>query len=58
MPERREPPHDPVDERTALEDRLDYHRTTLLMKCGGLTPQELVQQAASRVAGKKDALTA
>ena len=44
-PERREPPHDPVDERTALEDRLDYHRTTLLMKCGGLTPHQLVQQS-------------
>jgi len=46
-PERREPPHDPVDERTALEDRLEYHRTTLLMKCSGLTPQQLVQKSVS-----------
>lgn len=45
LPERREPRHDPVDERTALEDRLDYHRTTLLMKCGGLTPHQRVQQS-------------
>lgn len=45
MPERHDPPHDPVDERTALEDRLDYHRTTLLMKCGGLTPHQLVEQS-------------
>ena len=43
-PERREPPHDPVDERTALEDRLEYHRTTLLVKCGGLTSHQLVHQ--------------
>ena len=41
MPERREPPNDPVDERTALDDRLDFQRTTLLMKCGGLTPEQL-----------------
>ncbi|WP_235537078.1 DinB family protein [Nocardioides sp. Soil805] len=45
-PERREPSHEPVDERTALEDRLDYQRTTLLVKCGGLTPDQLVQQSA------------
>jgi Protein of unknown function (DUF664) len=37
-PERPEPPHNPVDERTALEDRLDFQRTTLLLKCGG-SPQ-------------------
>jgi len=46
-PERREPPHDPVDERTALEDRLEYHRTTLLMKGSGLTPQQLVHKSVS-----------
>jgi hypothetical protein len=40
-PERVEPPIDPLDERAALEDRLEYHRTTLLMKCGGLTPEQL-----------------
>ena len=26
-----------MDERAALEDRLEYQRTTLLLKCGGLT---------------------
>ena len=25
----------------ALEDRLDFQRTTLLLKCGGLTPEQL-----------------
>ena len=40
-PERREPPNNPIDERAALEDRLDYQRTTLLVKCGGLTPEQL-----------------
>ncbi|MGC4936536.1 DinB family protein [Kribbella sp. DT2] len=44
-PERTEPPVDPVDERAALEDRLEYHRTTLLMKCGGLTPEQLALRA-------------
>ena len=41
MPERREPPNGPIDERAALEDRLDFQRTTLLLKCGGLTPEQL-----------------
>ena len=40
-PERPEPPNNPIDERAALEDRLDYQRTTLLLKCGGLTPEQL-----------------
>ncbi|GIG71134.1 DinB family protein [Phytomonospora endophytica] len=40
-PERPEPPNDPVDERTALDDRLDFQRATLLLKCGGLTPEQL-----------------
>jgi hypothetical protein len=40
-PERPEPPNNPVDERAALEDRLDFQRTTLLLKCGGLTPEQL-----------------
>ena len=32
----------PLDhERSALEDRLDYQRSTLLLKCGGLTPEQL-----------------
>ncbi|MEV8375280.1 DinB family protein [Kribbella sp. NPDC056861] len=40
-PERVEPPIDPVDERAALDDRLEFHRATLLVKCGGLTPEQL-----------------
>ncbi|TDU89573.1 uncharacterized protein DUF664 [Kribbella voronezhensis] len=40
-PERPEPPNNPSDERAALEDRLEYQRTTLLQKCGGLTPEQL-----------------
>src|SRR3954452_12535036 len=44
-PERPEPPCNPVDERAALEDRLDYQRTTLLLKCGGLTPEQLAEQS-------------
>lgn len=30
-----------ADERTALEEWLDYHRATLLMKCAGLTAEQL-----------------
>jgi hypothetical protein len=41
MPERAEPPINPIDERAALEDRLEFQRTTLLLKCGGLTPEQL-----------------
>lgn len=44
MPERVEP--DRVrDERAALEQRLDYHRATLLTKCAGLTGEQLAQRA-------------
>ncbi|GAA2156092.1 DinB family protein [Nocardioides koreensis] len=44
-PERPEPPNNPVDERAALEDRLEYQRTTLLLKCGGLTPEQLAERS-------------
>jgi hypothetical protein len=40
-PERAVPPNNPIDERAALEDRLEFQRTTLLVKCGGLTPEQL-----------------
>ena len=40
-PDRPEPPVNPVDERVALDDRLEFQRTTLLLKCGGLTPEQL-----------------
>jgi uncharacterized damage-inducible protein DinB len=32
-------------ERTLLEHYLDYHRQTLLVKCAGLTPEQLVMRA-------------
>ncbi|HKC28635.1 MAG TPA: DinB family protein [Jatrophihabitans sp.] len=41
MPVRPDPPINPTDERAALEDRLEFQRTTLLMKCGGLKPEQL-----------------
>jgi uncharacterized damage-inducible protein DinB len=34
------------DERTLLEGWLDYHRDTLLMKCAGLTAEQLKQRSA------------
>jgi uncharacterized damage-inducible protein DinB len=33
------------DERTMLEGWLDYHRDTLLMKCAGLTAEQLKQRS-------------
>src|ERR671921_765813 len=33
------------DERTSLEQWLDYHRTPLLMKCAGLTSEQLKMRA-------------
>jgi hypothetical protein len=44
-PERPEPPINPADERSALDDRLDFQRTTLLLKCGGLTPEQLAERS-------------
>jgi hypothetical protein len=40
--ERIEVPRIPRDERTSLETWLEYHRATLLMKCAGLEPEQLV----------------
>jgi len=34
-----------ADERTALEQWLDYHRLTLLWKCAGLTAEQLKRRA-------------
>ena len=34
------------DERAILEDRLEFHRTTLLRKCAGLTGEQLALRAA------------
>jgi hypothetical protein len=39
--ERIHPPTTPVDERSSMESWLEFHRTTLLMKCAGLEPEQL-----------------
>jgi Protein of unknown function (DUF664) len=44
-PERRNAPHRPDDERGSLESWLEYHRATLLIKCAGLTPAQLVTRS-------------
>ncbi len=43
-PDRHVPPRVP-DERTSLESWLEFHRTTLLIKCAGLTPDQLVTRS-------------
>ncbi|HEY1489003.1 MAG TPA: DinB family protein [Micromonosporaceae bacterium] len=42
MPNRISPPVLPAGERESLETWLEFHRATLLMKCEGLTPEQLV----------------
>ena len=43
--ERAETPRTPPDERASLESWLEYHRATLLMKCAGLEPEQLVTRS-------------
>jgi hypothetical protein len=43
--QRTDPPH-VADERTSLDAWLDFHRATLLWKCDGLTPEQLVLRSA------------
>jgi Protein of unknown function (DUF664) len=43
--DRTETPRTPPDERTSLDTWLEYHRATLLKKCAGLTPEQLVLQS-------------
>jgi hypothetical protein len=43
---RTEPPQ-VAGERESLETWLDYHRATLLLKCEGLTAQQLIEPAAA-----------
>ena len=44
MPERVYPPQ--VDgERESLDAWVDFHRATLLMKCAGLEPEQLMMQS-------------
>jgi uncharacterized damage-inducible protein DinB len=38
-------PEQVADERTALDQLLDYHRATLLSKCAGLTADQLKQRS-------------
>jgi hypothetical protein len=45
LPDRPEPAPRPSDERTALDERLEFQRTTLLIKCAGLTPEQLATRA-------------
>ena len=40
-----DPPMADVDERDMLRNWLEYHRETLMMKCDGLTPEQLGQRA-------------
>jgi uncharacterized damage-inducible protein DinB len=42
----REDPPRTVDERTMLESWLEFHRQTLLVKCAGLTADQLKQRSA------------
>jgi Protein of unknown function (DUF664) len=44
--QRADPP-EVAGERQSLENWLDYHRTTLLLKCQGLTGEQLVTPAAA-----------
>ena len=44
-PERTKARRVPDDERDSLESWLEYHRATLLVKCAGLTPEQLVTQS-------------
>jgi Protein of unknown function (DUF664) len=46
-PERRKTARVPGDERDSLESWLEYHRATLLTKCAGLTPGQLVTRSCS-----------
>ena len=45
-PERIDPPH-VADEQAMYEAWLDYHRATLLMKCDGLSDEQLRERSVS-----------
>jgi hypothetical protein len=45
MPARISPRAEPASERESLEAWLEFHRATLLMKCEGLTPEQLVTES-------------
>jgi len=44
-PERGKTARVPDDERNSLESWLEYHRATLLIKCAGLTPEQLATRS-------------
>jgi Protein of unknown function (DUF664) len=44
-PERGKTSRVPDDERSSLESWLEFHRATLLVKCAGLTPEQLVTRS-------------
>jgi hypothetical protein len=44
-PDRQETPRVPPDELASLQTWLDYHRTTLLRKGAGLTPEQLAERS-------------
>jgi hypothetical protein len=44
-PERGKTSRVPDDERSSLESWLEFHRATLLVKCAGLTPEQLVARS-------------
>jgi len=44
-PERSKTRRVPEDERSSLDSWLEFHRTTLLVKCAGLTPEQLVTRS-------------
>jgi hypothetical protein len=46
-PDRAEIPRMPPDERVSLETWLDFHRTTLLKKCAGLTSEQLAERSCA-----------
>jgi hypothetical protein len=45
LSEKRTEPPTAGDERAILTGFLDYHRQTLLLKCAGLTPEQLLRRA-------------
>jgi hypothetical protein len=45
LSEKRVQPPAAGDERATLTGFLDYHRQTLLLKCAGLTPEQLLRRA-------------
>jgi uncharacterized damage-inducible protein DinB len=46
LPDKRTDPPPAGDERAVLTGFLDFQRQTLLLKCAGLTPEQLLQRAS------------